>query len=92
MNQNARGIYLNPMHDRTQDWDFLRAWQPNVIRLMLPGNHNNPTSVDVDRIKRDRELGFRLWLGMRLIALAAIAMNCDIKVGGLDTEVAAKWP
>ena len=52
MSQNARGIYLNPMHDRAQDWDFLRAWQPNVIRLMLPGNHNNPTSVDVNRIKR----------------------------------------
>ena len=31
-------------------------------------------------IKRDRELGFRLWLGMRLIAMAAIAMNCNIRV------------
>lgn len=52
MAQNARGIYFNPQHDRAQDWDFLRAWQPNVIRLMLPGSHSDPNSVGVDRIKR----------------------------------------
>lgn len=49
---NARGIYFNPQHDRPQDWDFLRAWQPNVIRLMLPGSHSDPRSVGVERIER----------------------------------------
>lgn len=52
MTKNARGIYFNPQHDRAEDWDFLRAWQPNVIRLMLPGSHSDPNSVGVERIKR----------------------------------------
>lgn len=32
------------------------------------------------RIKRDRELSWRLWIGTRLIMLAAIVMNCSIEV------------
>ncbi len=32
------------------------------------------------RIKRDKELGFRLWLGARLIALAALVLNCQIEI------------
>lgn len=50
--RNCRGAYYSPVHDRPQDWDFLAKWQPNVIRLMLPGDHNNPSSIDVGRIER----------------------------------------
>lgn len=50
--RNVRGFYFNPEHDRAQDWDFLAKWKPNVIRLMLPGNHTDPNSMDVNRIKR----------------------------------------
>jgi hypothetical protein len=39
-------------HDRAQDWDFLAAWQPNVIRLMVQGNHTDPNSVSVPLIER----------------------------------------
>lgn len=31
-------------------------------------------------VKRGTELQWRLWLGTRLIALAALVMNCNIKV------------
>lgn len=36
------------------------------------------------RIKRDRELAWRLWLGTRLIMLAALVMNCNIEVEGIE--------
>lgn len=49
---NLRGAYLAFAHDRPADWDFLRAWQPNVVRLMVQGSHTNPASVDVNRIRR----------------------------------------
>ncbi len=32
------------------------------------------------RVKRGTELQWRLWLGTRLIALAALVMNCNIKI------------
>jgi hypothetical protein len=35
------------------------------------------------RIKRGTELRWRLWLGTRLIALAALVMNCNIEVDEL---------
>lgn len=36
------------------------------------------------RIKRHKELQWRLWLGARLIALAAWVMNCRIEVEDLQ--------
>lgn len=53
--QNARGCYLNFEHDRQADWDFLAKWQPNVVRLMVQGNHTDPNSVSLNRIKRVHE-------------------------------------
>lgn len=52
MTRNLRGAYMDFQHDRPQDWDWLRAWQPNVIRLMVYGSHSDPNSVDVTRIRR----------------------------------------
>lgn len=55
MKKNLRGAYLNFAHDRSEDWNWLRDWQPSVVRLMLPGSHTDPNSVDVQRIRRVHE-------------------------------------
>ncbi len=49
---NLRGAYYCPTHDYKEDWEWLAAWQPNVIRLMLEGKPENPDSFDVGQIKR----------------------------------------
>jgi len=52
MARNLRGAYMTFAHDRAEDWQFLRDWQPNVVRLMVQGNHNDPNSVSVPLIER----------------------------------------
>lgn len=65
--RNVRGYYFCPTHDRKEDWDFLAAWQPAVIRLMLHGSHTDPNSVSVDTIQRvhhtcpDALIVLRVW-------------------------------
>ncbi len=67
MKKNLRGAYLNFAHDRSEDWNWLRDWQPSVVRLMLPGSHTDPNSVDVQRIRRvyetapDALIVLRVW-------------------------------
>lgn len=50
--RNVRGAYMTFTHDRKEDWDWLREWQPNVIRLMLHGSHSDPNSVTTSLIER----------------------------------------
>lgn len=50
--RNLRGAYYCPTHDYKEDWDWLAAWQPNVIRLMLEGKPEDPNSFDVHQVKR----------------------------------------
>lgn len=50
--RNVRGFYTDFAHDRAQDWDFYRAWQPNVMHLMVHGSHTDPNSVSVDLVRR----------------------------------------
>lgn len=52
---NKRGFYFYPLHDRKEDWEFLSAWQPQVVRLMLDGSHTDPMSVDLGKIIRTAE-------------------------------------
>lgn len=65
--RNVRGFYFCPTHDRPQDWQFLAAWQPAVIRLMLHGSHSDPNSVSVDVIQRlhrtcpEAQIILRVW-------------------------------
>lgn len=53
--RNVRGAYVNFTHDRAADWDWLRKWEPNVIRYMGQGSINDPNSFDVNRVKRIHE-------------------------------------
>lgn len=50
--QNLRGAYYRPEHDRKEDWDWLAKWQPNVIRLMVEGKPDSPDSVSVAQIQK----------------------------------------
>lgn len=65
--RNIRGAYYCPEHDYKEDWDFLAAWQPNVVRLMLEGKPEDPNSLDVGRVKRvhdtcpDATIVLRCW-------------------------------
>lgn len=52
MTRNLRGAYLCFKHDRKEDWDWLAAWQPSVIRLMIEGSRTDPASVSVSLIER----------------------------------------
>ena len=52
MRRNLRGAYMTFAHDRAEDWQWLRDWQPTVVRLMVQGNHNDPNSVSVPLIER----------------------------------------
>ena len=49
---NLRGLYIKFAHDRPADWDFLRRWQPSVVRLMVDGNHTDPASISINQIQR----------------------------------------
>jgi len=52
---NRRGAYMAFEHDRPEDWRWLAAWQPSVVRLMLNGKYTDPASVSVDRIRRGHQ-------------------------------------
>jgi hypothetical protein len=49
---SLRGLYLEFAHDRPADWDFLRRWQPSVVRLKVNGSHTDPNSISIDKIQR----------------------------------------
>lgn len=49
---NRRGAYMGFEHDRASDWAWLAAWQPSVVRLMLPGSYTDPASVSVEKVRR----------------------------------------
>lgn len=54
--RNVRGAYFNFEHDRREDWDWLEAWEPAVVHFMFQGQHTDPASVSVDKIRRIHEV------------------------------------
>jgi hypothetical protein len=38
------------------------------------------------RVKRDTELRWRIWLGARLMYLAALVWNCNISISNVDGD------